>query len=116
MSGEHAEIALDAGDVDLIDLAGESEFFRRDEIEMEGGHGDALSQLSLAGLTRGSIEQKTSSQMDCRVKPGNDNLNVKPLRPRASCPFRPPLRWCRPCRRPLPADDRTCLRRSRGSP
>src|ERR1700716_2944402 len=115
MSGEHAEIALDAGDVDLIDLAGESELFGRDEIEMEGGHGDALSAVT-RGLDRGSIEQKTSFQMDCRVKPGNDNLNVTPLRPRASCPFRLPLRWCRPCRRPLPADDRTCLRRSRGSP
>ena len=33
-----------------------------------------------------------------------------PLRPRASCPSRPPPRWCRPCRRPPPADGRTCLR------
>ena len=41
---------------------------------------------------------------------------LTPLRPRASCPSRRPLRWCRPCRRPLPADDRTCLRRFRGSP
>ena len=39
MSGEHAEIALDAGNVDLIDLAGEGELFGRDEIEVEGGHG-----------------------------------------------------------------------------
>ena len=39
MSGEHAEIALDAGNVDLIDFAGEGEFFRRNEIEVEGGHG-----------------------------------------------------------------------------
>jgi hypothetical protein len=37
MSGEHAEITLDAGNVDLIDLAGEGEFFGRDEIEVEGG-------------------------------------------------------------------------------
>ena len=39
MSGEHAEITLDAGNVDLIDFAGEGELFRRDEIEVEGGHG-----------------------------------------------------------------------------
>ena len=42
MAGEHAEIALDAGDVDLIDLAGEGELFGRDEIEVEGGHVDTL--------------------------------------------------------------------------
>ena len=28
MSGEHAEIALDTGNVNLIDLAGEGELFR----------------------------------------------------------------------------------------
>ena len=39
VAGEHAEIALDAGHVDLIDFAGEGELFRRDEIEVEGGHG-----------------------------------------------------------------------------
>ena len=38
MAGEHAEIALRARDVDLIDLAGEQELFGRDEIEVEGGH------------------------------------------------------------------------------
>jgi len=37
MAGEHAEITLDAGNVDLIDIAGEGEFFGRDEIEVEGG-------------------------------------------------------------------------------
>ena len=52
---EHAEIALDAGDINLVDFAGEGELFRRDEIEVEGGHGDLLSRLSPAGLTRGSI-------------------------------------------------------------
>ena len=44
MTGEHAEIALDAGNVDLIDLAGEGELFRRDEIEVEGGHGEPVIQ------------------------------------------------------------------------
>ena len=39
MAGQHAEIALHAGDVDLIDLAGEGELFGGDEIEVEGGHG-----------------------------------------------------------------------------
>ena len=39
MSGENAEIAFHAGDVNLIDFAGEGELFGRDEIEMEGGHG-----------------------------------------------------------------------------
>ena len=34
------------------------------------------------------------------------------LQPRASCPSRRLLRWCRPCRRQLPAGDRTCLRRA----
>src|SRR5258708_15441800 len=46
MSGEHAEIALDAGDVNLIDFAGEGEFFRGDEIEVEGGHGATLSAVT----------------------------------------------------------------------
>ena len=39
MAGEHAEIALDAGNVNLIDFSGEADFFGRDEIEVEGGHG-----------------------------------------------------------------------------
>ena len=39
VAGEHAEIAFHAGNVDLFDLAGEGELFRRDEIEVEGGHG-----------------------------------------------------------------------------
>ena len=38
MSGEHAEIALGARHVDLIDFAGEQELFGGDEIEVEGGH------------------------------------------------------------------------------
>ena len=38
MSGEHAEIALGARHVDLIDFAGEEELLGRDEIEVEGGH------------------------------------------------------------------------------
>ena len=40
MAGEHAEITLDAGNVNLIDFAGEGELFGRDEIEVEGGHWD----------------------------------------------------------------------------
>ena len=43
MSGEHAEIAFHAGNVNLIDLAGEGELFGRDEIEMEGSHGKPAS-------------------------------------------------------------------------
>ena len=39
MSGQHAEIALQAGNVNLIDFAGEGEFFGRNQIEVEGGHG-----------------------------------------------------------------------------
>ena len=42
MSGQHAEIAFPAGDVNLIDFAGEGEFFRGDEIEMEGSHGRSV--------------------------------------------------------------------------
>ena len=38
MSRQHAEVTLDAGDIDLIDFAREGELFRRDEIEVEGGH------------------------------------------------------------------------------
>ena len=38
------------------------------------------------------------------------------LRPRASCPFRPPLRWCRPCRRRPPAGDRIYPRTVRENP
>jgi hypothetical protein len=39
VSGEHAEITLNARHVNLIDFAGEGEFFGRDEIEVKGGHG-----------------------------------------------------------------------------
>src|SRR4029079_17109999 len=39
MSGQNAEIAFPAGDVNLIDFAGEGELFGRNQIEVEGGHG-----------------------------------------------------------------------------
>ena len=68
MSGEHAEIALDAGNVDLIDLAGEGEFFGGDEIEVEGGHGLSAFPIVTAGLTRGSIKQ-ISSRWIAGLKP-----------------------------------------------
>src|ERR1700742_2924296 len=38
VTGEHTEIAFGTGNVDLINLAREGEFFRRDEIKMKGGH------------------------------------------------------------------------------
>ncbi len=38
MACQHAEIALGAGDVDLVDFAGKGELLRRDKIEVEGGH------------------------------------------------------------------------------
>ena len=38
MTGQHAEVALGAGHVDLIDLAGERELLRRHEFEVERGH------------------------------------------------------------------------------
>ena len=38
MVGEDAHVALGAGQVDLIDLAGEQHLFGRDKIEVEGGH------------------------------------------------------------------------------
>ncbi len=48
MPGQHAEIAFDAGNVDLIDLAGEGELFGGDEIEVEGGHGDTRELSAVA--------------------------------------------------------------------
>ena len=45
MAGEHAEVALRARYVDLLNVAGEQQFLGRDEIEMEGGHGVMLASL-----------------------------------------------------------------------
>ncbi len=42
--------------------------------------------------------------------PQDEARSSTPLRPRASCPSRRLLRWCRPCRRRPPAGDRTCRR------
>ena len=39
MAGEHAEVAFRARHVDLIDGLGHQQAFRRNEIELEGGHG-----------------------------------------------------------------------------
>ena len=64
MAGEHAEIALDAGDVNLIDFAGEGKFFRGDEIEMEGSHPFFQCQ---PGLDPRVIQSKNRLWMDCRV-------------------------------------------------
>ena len=38
VAGQHAEVALGAGHIDLIDLAGERYLIRRHEFEMERGH------------------------------------------------------------------------------
>src|SRR6185369_4813198 len=38
MAGEHADIALDAGHVDLIDFAREHQLFRRHQFEMQACH------------------------------------------------------------------------------
>src|SRR5712691_3084074 len=38
MPGEHAEVALGAWHVDLVDLVGEQKLLGRNKIEMEGGH------------------------------------------------------------------------------
>ena len=38
VAGQHAEVALGAGHIDLIDLAGERDLVRRHELEVEGGH------------------------------------------------------------------------------
>ncbi len=40
MAGQHAEIALGARRVYLIDFAREQELFRRDQIEVESSHVD----------------------------------------------------------------------------
>ena len=78
MAGQHAEIALGARNVDLVDIAGEDE-------------------LSPARRVRsGSV-----AIIYCLCS------RFTPLPPRASCPSRPPPRWCRPCRRPPPAGGRT---------
>jgi hypothetical protein len=47
MAGKHAEIALKAGNVDLIDFAGEGEFFRGEEIKVEGGRGAPVIQIGV---------------------------------------------------------------------
>src|SRR5882757_10242718 len=53
MTGQHAEIAFHAGDVNLIDFAGEGEFFGRNQIEVEGGHGEpASSEWRMASSER----------------------------------------------------------------
>jgi len=53
MSRQHAEVAFDAGNVDLIDLTGEGELFGRDEIKMEGSHlGSLLGSDHFSGKKR----------------------------------------------------------------
>src|SRR5438477_588141 len=99
MSGQHAEVAFCAGDVDLIHFAGEGELFGGNEIEMEGGHGN---------LRISSSEYRVVG----RAGAARENYSLLPIRllkllQRASCPSRPPLRWFRPYKCPFP--------RSRGS-
>ena len=53
MAGQHAEIALGAGHVHLLDLAGEQQLFRRDQIEMKCGH----YSLSLCSYRREAERQ-----------------------------------------------------------
>src|SRR5229473_2165887 len=50
VSSEDAEIALDAGHVDLIDLTGKHQSGGRDEIEQEGGHDQFCYAASAASF------------------------------------------------------------------
>src|SRR6185312_7795659 len=54
MTGEHAEIAFGARDINLIDFAGKHEMIRRDEIEVEGGHAYAASAASFLPFSTAS--------------------------------------------------------------
>src|SRR6185369_11271041 len=103
---KHAEVALGPRHVDLIDLAGEQELFGRDEIELEGGH---VLQRMVSGEWR---MERRRSLMHLFATPYSPfaTRQLTPLPPRASCPSRPPLRWCRPCRRRLRGGGRICLR------
>ncbi len=38
MAGKNAHVAFGAGQIDLIDVAGEQHAFRRDELEMQLSH------------------------------------------------------------------------------
>src|SRR5260370_513662 len=120
MSGEYAEIALDAGNVDLIDLAGEGKLFGRDEIEVEGGHG--LSALS--PVTRGLDPPAAQSEkFSFRGFPGH----LTARRASRLCPAEPYGRYGNDARRrragrgcgmSSPADptpDRCLFRKSHGS-
>jgi len=66
MAGEHAEIALGAGQIDLVGPSPEDKSFlaARHEIEVQGG----MTTLPLSprhpGLDPGSIFR----EMDCRIK------------------------------------------------
>ena len=67
VTGEHAEIAFGARDVDLIDLAGEHELLGRHEIELEGGHVCLLPDLLiLKSAERASRRMRSVARLALR--------------------------------------------------
>ena len=85
---------------------------QRDQRRMAGQHAEVAFGAGHIDLIDLAGERDLLRRHEFEVERGHAVIPdaVTPLPPRASCPSRPPLRWCRPCRRPPPADGRTCLR------
>src|SRR6185437_7488114 len=115
----HADHAADQrDDRDMLNLtASQRSIVARDLVAL---HFDAQRpQLDLRRFRPRHIsgqrtDQKPDEQKHNQVGP--DRHGATPPPPRASCPFRPPLRWYRPCRRRLPAECRIFPRTDPGSP
>ena len=61
MSGQNAHVAFGAGQIDLIDVAGEQHAFRRDKFEMKRGHAD--SPANYAASAASFLPFSTASSM-----------------------------------------------------
>src|SRR5262245_4655665 len=111
MAGEHAEVALRARHVDLIDVAREQKLLGRDEIEVESCHWDSVRPARVNGEWRVADYRSTiPARFSFFAIRRSLFALFTPPPPPASCPSRSPPRWCRPCRRRPPAGDRICLR------
>src|SRR4029077_8232335 len=100
MAGENAHVALGAGQVDLIHVAGEQHALRGDEIEVKCGHWVC-----------------PEPDLDANSEWGPPSVpirhfTIRPVTPprRVSCYARRPARWCRPYKRPPRAGGRICPR------
>src|SRR5579871_47388 len=108
--GTHFGKAADDHDRLAPPLADNRDDAGRNDVTMGAWPGRMPMSPSLPGKSTWSTSPENKTVSGETNSKCSAAMLVLTLRRRASCPSRPPPRWCRPCRRRPPAGDRICPR------